>query len=181
MRTRRIVGWGLAAAAAAAVAVPMVSTGQSPAYALVAYPNGSINLKINELRDADQVVRDLAELGVRADIVYLPLGKRCADGRAPFVAGDDTPITPEMMADDDPATQRKIREWASHTDSARAIQPKDGITINPQFIGPGQIVMIEVAENVDKPAGSPGVVWMFTGRLTPGPIQPCRIVDNPDE
>ncbi|MEO3860490.1 hypothetical protein [Acrocarpospora sp. B8E8] len=63
---------------------------------------------------------------MRADVVYLPLGKRCADGRAPFVADDDTPITSEMLADDDPAAQRKYMEWASHTASVKAIRPKEG-------------------------------------------------------
>ncbi|MEO3860491.1 hypothetical protein [Acrocarpospora sp. B8E8] len=41
--------------------------------------------------------------------------------------------------------------------------------------------MIEVVENVSKPPGSPGVERLFTGRLTRGPVQPCRIVDDPVE
>ncbi|XVQ87094.1 hypothetical protein ACQP2K_06670 [Microbispora siamensis] len=181
VRTRFLAGAGIvAAAAAAAVAVPLVVGQQAPAYALTKHPDGSISLRINEFRDPGQVERDLAKLGIQADITYLPLGKRCADGRAPFVAGDRTSFTKEELESRDPAVQARIRRQAENMASSKAIQAKNGITIHPEFIEPGQIVMIEVNENpVEPDAEHPGVAGQFTGRLTEGPVKPCRVVDDP--
>jgi hypothetical protein len=64
--------------------------------------------------------------------------------------------------------------------SSRAIEPRNGITLHPEFIKPGQIVMIEINENPATPdPGHPEVLWQFTGQLTDGPVKPCRIVDDP--
>ncbi|WP_432929632.1 hypothetical protein ACQPZZ_05760 [Microbispora sp. CA-135349] len=179
VRTRVLAGAAIAAAAAA-VAVPLVIGQQTPAYALTKNPDGSINLKINEFRDPDQVERDLAKMGVHADITYLPLGKRCADGRAPFVAGDRTSFTKKELESKDPAVQAHIRRVSEKLASSKAIRPKNGITIDPEFIKPGQIVLIQVNENpVEPDPGHPGVAWQFSGRLTEGPVKPCRVVDDP--
>ncbi|MEW9531365.1 hypothetical protein [Microbispora sp. NPDC049125] len=178
---RLLAGAGVvAAAAAAAVAVPMVTDSQPSAYALTRNADGSINLRITEFRDPEQVERDLAGMGVRADITYLPLGKRCADGRAPFVAGDHSDITPEEARSTDPAVQARIRKIGENTASAKAIRPENGITIYPRYIRPGQIVLIEVMENSRTPSPEhPGVAWQFGGRLTDGPVKPCRVADDP--
>ncbi|MEU6429596.1 hypothetical protein ABZ860_27180 [Microbispora sp. NPDC046973] len=180
VRTRVLAGAGIVAAAAAAVAVPLVAGQQTPAYALTKNPDGSINLKINEFRDPDQVERDLAKMGVHADITYLPLGKRCAYGRAPVVKGDRTSFAKKDLESKDPAVQARIRRATENLASSKAIRPKNGITIHPEFIEPGQIVMIEVNENpVEPDPGHPGVAWQFSGRLTEGPVKPCRVVDDP--
>ncbi|MCT9930470.1 hypothetical protein N5079_09600 [Planotetraspora sp. A-T 1434] len=170
----------VAVAAGTAVAAPMVIGSQTRAYAVTKNADGSINLWLNEFRDPRQVERDLAELGVRADITYLSLGKRCGNARAPFVAGDHTPTTPEELASKDPAVQARIRKRAEKTASAKAIRPENGITIYPRYIKPGQIVLIEVMENpVEPTVKHPGVAWQFSGRLTDGPVGPCQIVDDP--
>ncbi|MEV1199697.1 hypothetical protein [Microbispora rosea] len=180
IRARFLAGAGIAVAAATAVAVPLVAGQQSPAYALTRHADGSISLRITEFRDPDQVERDLAKMGVRADITYLPLGKRCADGRAPFVAGDHTSFSKEELTSEDPAVQARIRKEARKLASARAIRSEHGITIHPRFIEQGQIVMIEINENQVRPdAAHPGVAWQFSGRLTDGPVKPCRLIDDP--
>ncbi|MDP9847714.1 hypothetical protein [Streptosporangium lutulentum] len=181
LNRRRIVSGAavVGLAAAAAIAVPMVFGPQTPAYALTKNPDGSINLRINEFRDPDQIEEDMAHLGVPADITYLPLGKRCGNTRAPFVAGDRT-VTPEEVKSKDPAVQARVRERATNTASAKAIRPGNGITIYPRHIKPGQIVLIEVMENSVEPSVErPGVAWQFSGRLTDGPVAPCQVVDDP--
>ncbi|MFI0424926.1 hypothetical protein [Spongiactinospora sp. 9N601] len=167
-------------AAAAALTVPLVTGQESPAYALTKGADGSINLKIRELRDADQVEKDLARFGISADITYLPLGKRCASGRAKPLAGDDVKITPEQLGSKDPAVKKKARDLLDNTPSAKAITPHEGITIYPKHIKPGQQVLIEAAENAEQvSAAKPGVVWSFSGRLVEGPIAPCKVEDDP--
>ncbi|MEU4835972.1 hypothetical protein [Streptosporangium sp. NPDC023615] len=167
-------------AAATAVAVPLAIGSPTPAYALTENADGSINLTINEFRDPEQVERELAELGVRADITYLPLGKRCGNARAPFVKGDKADVSAEDLSSKDPVVQARIRKRMENLPSARAIRPKNGITIHPRHIERGQIVMIEVQENpVEPTVERPGVAWGFTGRLTEGPVAPCQVVDDP--
>ncbi|SPL88274.1 unnamed protein product [[Actinomadura] parvosata subsp. kistnae] len=60
-----------------------------PAYAVKGNQDGSINIKIYDLREPEQLEQDLAGRGVTADITYLPLGKRCGNTRAPVLEGDD--------------------------------------------------------------------------------------------
>ncbi|MDF5752865.1 hypothetical protein [Spongiactinospora sp. TRM90649] len=180
---RRRLMWGagvVGAAASALVAVPLVSGQGTPAYAVTERPDGSINLTITEFRDADQVERDLAELGVTADITYLPLGKRCDAGRARPIPGDMTGFAKEELQSKDPAVRERIRKATRAQPSYRAIRPEDGITIYPRFIERDQKVLIEVMENPEQVSRErPGVAWAFSGRLAVGPIAPCRVVDDP--
>ncbi|WP_211593348.1 hypothetical protein [Microbispora sp. H10836] len=105
---------------------------------------------------------------------------RGADGRAPFVAGDDASFTKEEMESDDPAVRARVRRVMENLASSKAIRPENGITIHPDFIGPGRIVMIEINENpLQRNVRRPGVAWQFSGRLTDGPVKPCRVVDDP--
>ncbi len=182
MTARRLLaGAGVVTvAAAAAVAVPLVIESDTPAYALTKNPDGSINLKINEFRDSAQVEKDLAGLGVSADITYLPLGKRCGNDRAPFIKEDNTGVSKKEALSEDPAVRARIRRKMEGSPSYRAIRPAGGITIYPRYIKPGQTVMIEVWENPVEPTlDRPGVAWGFSGRLTDGPVKPCRVVDDP--
>ncbi|MEV6149812.1 hypothetical protein AB0L53_05670 [Nonomuraea sp. NPDC052129] len=167
---RLALGGVLAGAAiAASVIVPVAIGSEVPAYALTKNPDGSITLQINEFRDPERVESDLADLGVTADITYLPLGKGCGGDRAPFLAGEGEPST----------GKEDLRERIERSASYRAIRPRRGITIYPRYIKPGQIAMIEVAQTPVQPTSARGVVWTFTGRLTTGPIEPCKIVDFP--
>jgi len=182
LNRRRIVGTAAIAglAAAAAFAVSLVAVPQTPAYALTRGAHGTINLRINEFRDPDQIEDDLGRLGITADITYLPLGKRCGNERAPVIPGDRNGAPIEDLKSKDPAVRARAIKQASSTPSAKAIRPENGITIYPQYIKKGQIAMIEVEENQKKPTlEHPGVVWQFFGRLTNGPIAPCQIVDDP--
>ncbi|MFI6513836.1 hypothetical protein ACIBCT_40080 [Streptosporangium sp. NPDC050855] len=177
---RFAAGAGVAAiAVATAIVVPLATGSEPPAYALTKNTDGSINLKINEFRNSQQVETDLAELGVLADITYLPLGKRCGNVRAPFVKGDDAGVSVEDLSSTDPVVQARTRKRMTNLASSKAIRPEDGITIYPRYIKPGQTVMIEIMENpVEPTVDRPGVAWQFGGRLTDGPIKPCQVVDD---
>ncbi|MGW5154770.1 hypothetical protein ACWEPN_04715 [Nonomuraea wenchangensis] len=176
---RLVMGAAVAAAVAVGVAVPSLLGSAEPAYALTKNQDGSINLKVYEFRDPEQVEKELGEWGVPADITYLPLGKRCGNVRAPFLKGDDFGAGEELSSGD-AAAQARFRERLRKSASYQAIRPQDGITIYPRNIKPGQIAMIEVMENPVTPsAARPGVAWQFSGRLTTGPIQPCEVVADP--
>ncbi|MFC5823151.1 hypothetical protein [Nonomuraea insulae] len=176
-----MLGGAVAAAASVlAVAVPALTGSAQPAYALTKNPDGSINLKIHDFRDPESLEGDLATMGVPADITYLPLGKRCGNTRAPFVEGDQVHVDEGELSSKDPSVRAKTRQLLEKSPSFRAIRPKNGITIYPRFIEPGQIAMIEVMENPVEPSVErPGVAWEFSGRLTSGPVEPCQVVDDP--
>ncbi|WP_235854321.1 RNA polymerase sigma factor [Nonomuraea aridisoli] len=136
-------------------------------------PDGSINLRT--FRDPDQVERDLARLGVRTDMTYLPLGVLT---RWVVDTGDRWAAAEELKSED-PAVRARVRARAMNTASSKAIRPEHGITIYPRHIKPGQIVLIEVMENpVEPTVERPGVAWQFSGRLTDGPVAPCQVVDD---
>jgi hypothetical protein len=179
---RRLAVGGALAGMAAAVgfAVPALVGAGTPAYALTKNPDGSINLRIHEFRDPDQVERDLAELGVRADITYLPLGKRCGNSRGRPVPGDEVKVPEEMLTSTDPAVRAEARKRLENRPSYRAVRPENGVTIYPEHIGQDQTVVIEVMENRAEPSGQrPRVLWQYSGRLVTGPVEPCRVIDDP--
>jgi len=179
---RRLAIGGALVGVAAAVgfAVPGLVGADAPAYALTKNRDGSINLQIYEFRDPDQVERDLAELGVRADVTYLPLGKRCGNHRGRPVPGDEVTVPEEMLTSTDPAVRAEAEKRLENRPSYRAVRPENGVTIYPEHVGQGQTVVIEVMENRTEPDGErPRVLWQYSGRLVSGPVEPCQVVDDP--
>jgi hypothetical protein len=69
----------LGTAAAAVIAVPLVTGSATPAYALTKQADGSIRIQINEFRDPEKLQADLATQGVTASVTYLEPGKSCAN------------------------------------------------------------------------------------------------------
>ncbi len=168
-------------AAAAAIAVPLVAGTGAPAYAVTKNPDGSVTLTIREFRDPEGVERELAAAGVRADVTYMPLGKRCErPGFRPLDADQANMPTVEELASNDPAVRAKVREKLAGSPSGKAIRMRDGITIYPRYVQRDQTVVLEIAENPKEPTvRNPGVAWSFSGRLTDGPVNPCKLVDDP--
>ncbi|WP_433245753.1 hypothetical protein ACQPYK_44000 [Streptosporangium sp. CA-135522] len=182
MRRRLLAGVAVAGiAAAAVVAVPLITGSESPAYALTRNGDGSITLKINEFRDPDQVEKDLADLGVKADVSYVEPGKRCAPDRFRLI-GEPT-FTPEELKSKDPAVKRRVLKAIDDTPSRRAYDtvPGGGLRIYPDRIKPEWKVVMEFAENEDQTSGpeKPRVLWQFSFQVTDGPVKPCVIVDDP--
>ncbi|WP_214416469.1 hypothetical protein [Sphaerisporangium fuscum] len=171
----------LGVAAAAAIAVPLVTGSSAPAYAVTKNPDGTINLRINEFRDPEGAEKELAAAGVKADITYMPLGKRCEEGRFHRLPEDEVSVSKEELESRDPQVRAEVRRKMLDTPSGKAIQMRNGITIHPEYIKPGQTVVLEIAENSKEPtAEHPGVAYQVISGLTDGPVQPCKLIDQPD-
>ncbi|MEU9888130.1 hypothetical protein [Sphaerisporangium sp. NPDC051011] len=168
-------------AAAAVVVVPWATGSGSPAYAVTKNADGSVTLTLREFRAPETVERDLAAAGVRADIAYMPLGKRCDVSRyRPLDADQANLPTREELESKDPGVRARVREKLESRPSGKAVRLWDGITIYPRRIAPGQTLVIDIAENPRTPTVSdPGVEWQFSAGLTEGPVRPCRPVDDP--
>lgn len=87
---------GLAAGAAAAAAVAVVFVPgvlADPAYAVSNGPQGTIEVQVNRLEDAAGLQHALAQRGVKANVQYLGIEKKCTLGRyqdAPDSAPDSS-------------------------------------------------------------------------------------------
>ncbi|MDF2706385.1 MAG: hypothetical protein K0R62_2037 [Nonomuraea muscovyensis] len=150
-------------AAAAAVAVPLLTGAERPAYAVSKNADGTIRVQINEFGDADKLERDLKGMGISADVTYVPPGKRCGSARGRTAGGETA--TPE--------------EWERSV-SAKAVRlGKGGVYIDPAHVAQDQTVVMEFAKNDDQVSDKPRVLWQFVGRVIDGPVAPCVLVDDP--
>ncbi|MDX3103331.1 hypothetical protein ACIBO5_47400 [Nonomuraea angiospora] len=177
-RKRRLAFGGAvaAAAAAAAIIVPIVIT-PDPAYAVTRNSDGSIQITIKEFRDADGLERELAGLGVRADITYLQAGMACEHNRYQDVGAVN--LTREemksLLKDKDPKVQAKVEREMAQRLSERAIQVKNGVVIHPDMLSPGQTVVLEVMENTgaSPESDTPQVLSSVTKGVAAGVVKPC--------
>ncbi|GLW11148.1 hypothetical protein Misp01_62760 [Microtetraspora sp. NBRC 13810] len=155
------------AAAAAAVMIPLVTGTETAAYALTTRPDGSIILKIHDFRDPDLVERDLAALGVTADIAYLELSQQCSPARRANRAYESwEPAEPGERSPDFQA--------------AHPVAGTGGIGIFPRHIKRGETLVMDIRENMEpEDPEKPRAVWMMTAYLADGPVSPCVPVDAP--
>ncbi|MCK2221336.1 hypothetical protein MF672_047160 [Actinomadura sp. ATCC 31491] len=166
--TRRLLAGAAVAGVAAvgAIALPLVTGAQPPAYAVSKNPDGTVRVEVNEFRDADKLERDLARAGVTADVTYLRPGTRCRGDRGRIVGGEE-PTTPE--------------DWRTSV-SYRAARPAGaGVDLSPAYVKPGQTLVMEFTENADQTSGpaKPRVLWQFKALVVEGPVQPCVLEADP--
>ncbi|MGI5488905.1 hypothetical protein [Microtetraspora malaysiensis] len=150
-------------AAAAAIMVPLLTGAERPAYAVTKHSDGTISVKLNELRDADELEQDLKRMGVPADITYLKPGKWCEGGRGEIVGGGST------------------EEWKDSASDKAARLGLSGLEIDPRYVGEGQTLVMAFSEDRDQAFGrkTPEVAWQFSAYVVNGPVKPCVVVDNP--
>ncbi|MEV6860541.1 hypothetical protein AB0M44_06010 [Streptosporangium subroseum] len=181
VRRRLLAGAAVAGiAAAAAIAVPFLNGSGTPAYAITKNTDGTITLKINEFRDPAQVEKDLAALGLTADVSYVKPGTRCAPDRGHTNVGPS--FSKEEINSRDPEVRKRIQEAINNSPNVKAIKMGGGeVRISPQHIKPGQTAVMEFTENEDQTSGpeKPRALWQFSGYLVTGPVKPCEAVDDP--
>ncbi|GAA3256217.1 hypothetical protein [Nonomuraea helvata] len=181
IRRRLLAGGAVAAiAAATAVAVPILTGSETPAYAVTKNTDGTITLKINEFRDPDQVEEDLAKLGVTADVSYVKPGTRCAPNRGDADLGPS--FSKEELKSKDPEVHKRIREALANSANGKTFKLGGGqVRISPQYIKQDQTAVMEFTENADQTSGpeKPRVLWGFSGYLVTGPVKPCKVIADP--
>ncbi|MFC5821914.1 hypothetical protein [Nonomuraea harbinensis] len=156
-RTVRRVSLGAAVAglaAAAAIAVPLMTGTESSAYAVSKKADGTVGVEIREFKDADRLEQDLKAAGVRVDITYLESGKQCQKNRGRSVLAPDGLVT--------------MREG--------------GLDIKPQLIGKDKTLVLEFAGKQDdekEPPVTGKVFWKLATLLVPGDVGPCVVIDDP--
>ncbi|MER5650116.1 hypothetical protein [Streptosporangium sp. NPDC002524] len=145
----------LGAVAALAVAVPVFVGAGTPAYAVDQNPDGTISIKINEVREPKRLEADLNALGFRAVVDYVPQGKQCEDPRGDFLPRE--------------------RSYGRAADDAlvlidRETPSEGGFVFNPGALDEGQTAVLEFT------IGEPTVgIW---ARISNGPVKPCVLVDS---
>ncbi|MFD1536825.1 hypothetical protein [Nonomuraea guangzhouensis] len=142
----------LGLAAAAAVAIPLL-LGGTPAYAIADNPDGTVNIQINEVKDADKLQSDLRAKGINVVVNYIPRGKKCS---------------PQPRAAHFLPKEVGLVVWP----------PPEGanFTIDPSVIKEGQTGVLEFS--VGGVQGS--VVAGIWARVAEGPVADCTLVDTTD-
>ncbi|MEZ7132193.1 hypothetical protein ACBR40_43235 [Nonomuraea sp. AD125B] len=140
-----------AVAAALAVGVPVtLGQGAVPANAVIREPDGSIKLYITDYRHPEVIERRLHDLGVQADVTFLPTGQDCREPRGTYL-----PDNPALLTSDPPA-EGEDDYWRLH----------------PEQIGPGQTFVYTMWYEEQ------GENRMFSARyrVATGPVAPCEVV-----
>ncbi|MBT2226324.1 hypothetical protein [Nonomuraea sp. NEAU-A123] len=90
VRRRRVLGLAAAVAGVAAatlVAMNVYGGAAAPAFAVTKSADGSVEVRINEFRDPDELAVKLAAAGVTAVVDYLPADQTCKQPRGEHGAG----------------------------------------------------------------------------------------------
>lgn len=158
--THRLYAGGAAVlvAAAAAFAVPMLTGTERPAYAVTKNTDGTVRVEINEFKDADQLERDLAAAGIKADITYVPAGKQCKAGRG----------------------QTGGTALGGEPGSGASWMRDGGVEIDPRRIGADRTLVLEFAGDHQETAETKErpLLWRLTGSLIVGQVAPCTVIDD---
>jgi hypothetical protein len=172
---RRLTGGAIAGVAAlAAILMPTFVGSEGAAYAVTRNADGSMTVTIKELRDGDELERDLAENGARTDITYLPQHMRCtADLRG--IRADPPPPPPPRHPTKITASSEAYREMLERDPLVwlMPVKQPNAFKIFPQRIGPGRTLVIELAESHRTR------LWKLGSYLVAGPVRPCRFENDP--
>lgn len=159
-------------AAAALVAVPVISGSSSTAYAVTKNSDGTVQVTIKELRDPAGLQAKLRDEGITADVTFTEAGKQCARGR--FVGADlayDPPNT-KNMTEQERKEFDKPDNWRSRDVAAPINQ--DTFVISPRFMRSAETLVLEF-----RPGNYRGMRWVFLPYLAKSgsPVAPCRLVN----
>ncbi|MEV4456006.1 hypothetical protein [Microbispora sp. NPDC049633] len=157
-----------AGVAAAAVTAPLVAGGGTPAYAVTENADGTITVALNEMRDPEGLRADLLAAGVTADVSFLAPHTRCADARFEGVdpSYGSRGHTEEQL-------RNGVERWRSF-EAAQVVDVRE-IRIRPEFIRPGETLVLEFRDNRD--ARRP---WRLGAWLAEAgsPVKPCTPVPD---
>jgi hypothetical protein len=162
-RPRLLLGAAATVAAAAAMVVVIPGLGTTTAYSVQEGNSGTITVEVHRLEDAEGLETELAKVGVRADITYLPDRHECAPGRY-------TPV-------DRPLSGMQVSMGA---DLLR-------VTIPPGAVRDGETFVMAVSGETVPPSTEPsqdGITDMggFGGwtdfNVTGGQVRPCTVAPD---
>jgi len=162
-RTRGRLAWTALAVASVATAVVVVvpGIGAEPAYSVQEGNSGEIEVEVNRIEDAEGLEAALADVGVTAEITYVPGGGQCERDGLDGVARADRGISLELGSD------RFVISLAPGT-------VRDDETL---------VVDVSVEHLPDEPAAEDGLStstgtrsWV-DARIVQGAVAPCRVVD----
>ncbi|MEV5559466.1 hypothetical protein AB0L44_37910 [Nonomuraea wenchangensis] len=159
-----------AGVAAGLVVTPLISGAGTSAYAVAKSPDGTVTVTVNELRDPSGLEAKLAEAGVTADVTFLGPDTRCA---APRFVSVDRAYDGAPAAD---ASELRSVVEGSRSFQATQVTSIRTIQISPQYIKPGETLVVEFRDN-----RRPNVPWRLGAWLAQAgtPVKPCTPVEDP--
>ncbi|MEV4888027.1 hypothetical protein AB0K48_01370 [Nonomuraea sp. NPDC055795] len=146
----------LGVAAAAAVALPLVLGGGTPAHAVEKNPDGTLTVTINEAKDPKGLEANLKGMGYNVVVDFVPQGKQCS---------------PKKRSDSwVPREQARLTVFPSTVD----MSDDPGFQLDPAKIGPGQTGVLMFAVGKDERHVVAGI-W---DGISNGPVAACELVDS---
>jgi hypothetical protein len=149
-RTLSLVGAAAGVAAAATAAVTVFGGAGTPAYAVTKGADGTVNTKINELRDANGLKAALAKKGINAVVDFLPAGQTCKEPRG------------------------KRGELTAKLGSSIDKDNKVAFSIEGGQIGPNLTLVLVVSGDPE-----PGSAKTANLQVIKGKVSPCESVPEP--
>ncbi|GAA0420438.1 hypothetical protein Acor_30400 [Acrocarpospora corrugata] len=142
----------LAAAAAVAITLPLLSGGA--AYAVTKKADGTIHITIDEAKNPEGLEADLRGMGLNAVVDYIPMGKKCSPQprSESFLSEEEAPLTLWPVPE----------------------EGQVGFTIDPRVVKDGQTAVLEFSVS-DTPGATVAGIW---ARVSTGPVAACRLVDS---
>ncbi|MEU5867268.1 hypothetical protein ABZ815_39265 [Nonomuraea sp. NPDC047529] len=172
MRPRRRVVTGprllVAAGLAAGLTVAPLIIGTEPAaHAVTRSPDGTVEVTVNELSDPAGLEAELAAVGIKADVTFLAPATRCA---GPRFAGVDRAYGGEPASN---ASELRSLVEESRSFKATRVTSVRTIRIFPQYIKPGETLVVEFRDN-----RNPQVPWRLGAWLAEAgtSVKPCTPV-----
>ncbi|GGK81171.1 hypothetical protein Sme01_44300 [Sphaerisporangium melleum] len=156
---------GAVVAAALAIIVPVVWSTGAPAYAVTKNPDGTVTVKVSELRDPEGLQSKLIERGVPASVTFVPSGSQCAPGRFRSV---DAAYGTSNTRPQEAITLRSQR--------VTRVVAFDTLRIHPMFIRRGETLVLEFSTS-DGPSNwrwSLGSWLAAAGTV----VHPCTLVST---
>lgn len=162
-RPRLLLGAAATAAAAAVMVVVIPGLGTTTAYSVQQGNSGTITVEVNRLEDAEGLEAELARVGVKADITYLPDKQECAPGRY-------TPVNRTLSG----------MRVAMGADLLRVTLPPGTVRDGETFVMAvsGQAIPPSSEQSQDGVTDMGGFGGWTDFNVTAGPIQPCRVAPN---
>ncbi|WP_433515423.1 hypothetical protein ACQP2T_07260 [Nonomuraea sp. CA-143628] len=147
---RLVAAAGLAAAVAAAMAVAVPLASETPAFAVIKNPDGTVTVRINEFVRPKDLEKRLREEGVPAVIDYVPYGQACRQPRGQIVP------QPNRMP-------------------LRQAEDSRDFWIDPKDFGPDETLVVQMhSANGDVAKSNGGSVSVIRGSVAPCELVPAQ-------
>ncbi|WP_433531785.1 hypothetical protein ACQPYA_06780 [Micromonospora sp. CA-263727] len=146
----------------------------SVAYTVDVEADGSVTVRINQMRDAEGLERRLAEAGIPAKVDYVPAGKVCTN-QPRYTHAPESRATEARSSIHTPMPSNEARLVVDFVDEIAVQDP--GVTVfavKPGVLRDGETLVLELSMAGNASSGTATGVVVGYG-VAQGPVRPCEL------